>query len=131
MKLFLWHLKMAEMVLNLSVRINEAQAQEMIGAKRSFFFTFIEKEVAAIRYQLAQERNYEQKEILRKQKEPFLVKNLLKEMVQLASLTMERMYKLGSPSTRTGRLLHSFSAQLAAEIEFPLERQITVQISGR
>jgi len=50
-----------EMVLNLSVLINEAQAQEMISAKRIFFFSFIEKEVATLRYQLAQERNYEQK----------------------------------------------------------------------
>ena len=49
------------MVLNLSIRINEAQTQEMIGAKRDFFFKFIDKEVAALRYQVAQECNYEQK----------------------------------------------------------------------
>ena len=49
------------MVLNLSIRINEAQTQEMIGAKIDFFFNFIEKEVAALRYQIAQERNYDQK----------------------------------------------------------------------
>ena len=49
------------MVLNLSIRINEAQTQEMIGAKRDFFFKFIEKEVAELRYQVAQEHNYEQK----------------------------------------------------------------------
>ena len=49
------------MVLNLSIRINKAQTQEMIGAKRDFFFKFIEKEVAALRYQEAQEHNYEQK----------------------------------------------------------------------
>ena len=48
------------MGLNLSIRINEAQAQEMIEAKRSFFLSYIEKEVAALRYQLAQERNYDQ-----------------------------------------------------------------------
>ena len=34
---------------------------KMIGVKRDFFFKFIEKEVAALRYQVAQERNYEQK----------------------------------------------------------------------
>ena len=33
----------------------------MIGAKRDFFFKFIEKEVAALRYHVAQERNHEQK----------------------------------------------------------------------
>ena len=32
-----------DMVLNLSIRINEAQAQAMIGSKRAFFFSFIEK----------------------------------------------------------------------------------------
>ena len=43
------------MVLNLSITINEAQTQEMIGAKRDFFFKFIKKDVAALRYQVAQE----------------------------------------------------------------------------
>ena len=33
----------------------------MIGAKRDFFFKFIEQEVAALRYQVAQELNYESK----------------------------------------------------------------------
>ena len=32
--------------------INEAQTQEMIGAKRDFFFKFIEKEVVALRYKV-------------------------------------------------------------------------------
>ena len=49
------------MVLNLSIRINEAQTQKVIGAKRDFFFKFIEQEVIALRYQVAQERNYETK----------------------------------------------------------------------
>ena len=49
------------MVLNLSVRINEALAQEMIPAKRTFFFSFVEKEVAAMRYQLAQKRRAEER----------------------------------------------------------------------
>ena len=38
----------------------------MISAKRGFFFTLIEKEVAALRSELAQERNYEQKKDLKK-----------------------------------------------------------------
>ena len=50
-----------DMVLNLSVRINEAQTLEMIGAKRDFYLKFIEQEVIALRYQVAQERNYETK----------------------------------------------------------------------
>ena len=33
----------------------------MIGAKRDFFFSFMVKEVAGLRYQIAQERNYDQK----------------------------------------------------------------------
>ena len=33
----------------------------MIGVKRNFFFKCIEKEVAALRCQVAQESNYEQK----------------------------------------------------------------------
>ena len=49
------------MALDLSVRINEDQAQDMIEAKRSFFFSFIEKEFAALRYQLAQKRNFDKK----------------------------------------------------------------------
>ena len=50
-----------DMVLNLSVCINEAQTMEMIGAKRDFYLKFIEQEVIALRYQVAQERNYETK----------------------------------------------------------------------
>ena len=46
------------MVLNLSIQIDKAQTQEMIGAKRYFFFKFIEQEVAALRYQVAQEQNH-------------------------------------------------------------------------
>ena len=49
------------MVLNLSVRINEAQTKEMVGAKREFYFKFIEQKVVALRYQVAQERNIEVK----------------------------------------------------------------------
>ena len=37
-----------DMVLNLSVRLNEAQTLEMIGAKRDFYLKFIEQEVIAL-----------------------------------------------------------------------------------
>lgn len=47
-----------DMVFNLYVRINEAQTKEMVGAKREFYFKFIEHDVVALRYQVAQERNY-------------------------------------------------------------------------
>ena len=51
-----------DMVLNLSVRINEAQTKEMIGAKRDFYFKFIEQEVIALRYPVVPgERNSEKK----------------------------------------------------------------------
>ena len=41
--------------------IAEEPAKEMIGAKRDFYFKFIEQEVIALRYQVAQERNYKVK----------------------------------------------------------------------
>ena len=49
------------MVLNLAIRINKAETREMIETKCDFFFKFIEQEVIAVRYQVAQERNYETK----------------------------------------------------------------------
>ena len=48
-----------DLVLNHSLRVNECQTQGMILAKRTFLFDFIEKEVEALRYQEAPERNYE------------------------------------------------------------------------
>ena len=50
-----------DMVLNLSVRINETQTQEIIRAKRDLYFKFIEQQVIVLRYQVGQERNYETK----------------------------------------------------------------------
>ena len=36
---------------------------EMVGAKRDFYLKVIEQEVIALRYQVAQERNYETKSV--------------------------------------------------------------------
>ena len=79
-----------EMVLNLSVWINEAQNQERIPAKRMFFFSFIEKEVAALRYQLAQERNYEQKKEPKKSERTFAGKEDYKRDDASSRPTKER-----------------------------------------
>ena len=43
-----------DMVLNLAIRINKAETREMIETKCDFFFKFIEQEVIAMRYQMAQ-----------------------------------------------------------------------------
>ena len=48
-----------ELILNMSLRVNEIQAQGHMEAKRNFFFTFIEKEYEVLRYAESQERNFE------------------------------------------------------------------------
>ena len=65
-----------DMVLNISIRINETQTQEMIGAKRDFFFKFIEQEVSVLMYQVAQEQIISQK--------------IIRELVEVKGLSLRR-----------------------------------------
>ena len=97
------------MVLNLSIRINEAQTQEMIGAKRDFFFKFIEQEVIALRYQVAQERNYETKnpKKLVEAKGLLHIMKPLRRKELLANHTMDKKVKEGNLPTSIKTLLLS------------------------
>ena len=106
----------------------------MIEAKSSFFFSFIEKEAAALRYQLAQEMNYDQKGKPKKRgarERNFAKKKYLKEKEPVTSLLMEKMSTMGNPSTNTRRMFLNIPVQLDVKTAYPCDQPVTVIISGR